>query len=167
MELPAQRIDKVKRMNGNNNIHTKSPTHQSRYGDGAKCEKGFVLVLTVFTAVILATLIIGFLNMTAIDLNLVKNHMCSLQAYYIAEAGVADAIDKIQRDVLTQTKWESEFPSGTSNKYEVVVTVGSTTAINSTGTVTGANFSRELEVNVRRTGSSVPYKVRINKWKEK
>jgi len=175
MELPAQRIDKVKRMNRNNNIHTKRRENgstrstcsgQASSPSRAESREGFVLVLTVFTSVILATLIIGFLNMTAIDLNLFKNHMCSLQAYYIAEAGIADAIDKIQQGTSTTTPWEEDFPAA-PDKYSVSVTQGSTTVINSTGLASASNFSRVLEVTVNVTGSSAPYKVRINKWEEK
>jgi Tfp pilus assembly protein PilX len=127
--------------------------------------KGFVLVLTLFAALILATLIMAFINITSIDLTLVKNHICSSQAYYIAEAGVADAIDKIQRGVSTTTPWEEDFPTA-PNKYSVDVEEGPPKVITSTGFLTEANFSRTLEVKVSVTGSSSPYKVSINQWKE-
>ena len=144
---------KVKKMNRNNRLYT----------DG--CRKGFVLVLTLFTTVILATLIIAFLNMTSIDLNLVKNHMCSSKAYYIAEAGVADAIDKIQQGTSTTTPWEENFPAAPS-KYSVVVTQGPPVVITSTGLAGASNFSRALEVRISVSGSSPPYTVSITQWKE-
>jgi len=154
MELPAQQIEKIKKMNRNNNIHTK------------KREKGFVFVMTVVTTLILATLIIAFLNITAIDLNLVKNHMCSSKAYYIAEAGVADAINQMRLNgSLEDTQWEDTFPSNTSDTYNVSVSQNST-VITSTGLALASNFSRALEVKVTVSGSSSPYKVSINQWKE-
>jgi len=154
MELPAQQIEKIKKMNRNNNIHTK------------KREKGFVFVMTVVTTLILATLIIAFLNITAIDLNLVKNHMCSSKAYYIAEAGVADAINQMRLNgSLEDTQWEDTFPSNTSDTYNVSVSQNST-VITSTGLALASNFSRALEVKVSVSGSSSPYKVSINQWKE-
>lgn len=154
MELQAQQIDKVKKMNRNNNIHTK------------KCRRGFVLVLTLFMALILATLIIGFLNVTAIDLNLVKNHMYSSKAYYIAEAGVADAISQMRLNgPLADTQWEETFPPNTSDTYNVSVSQNST-VITSTGLASVSNFSRALEVKVSVSGSSSPYSVSINQWKE-
>ena len=154
MELPAQQIDKVKKMNRNNNIHTK------------KREKGFVFVMTVVTTLILATLIIAFLNITAIDLNLVKNHMCSSKAYYIAEAGVADAINQmLLNGPLEDTQWEDTFPPNTSDTYNVSVSQSST-VITSTGLASASNFSRALEVKVSVSGSSSPYKVSISQWKE-
>ncbi len=141
-------------MNRNNKLHI----------DGHK--KGFVLVLTLFATVILATLIIAFLNTASIDLNLVKNHMCSAKAYYIAEAGIADAINQIRLNgPLADTQWEETFPSGSSDTYNVSVSQTST-VITSTGLASASNFSRALEVTVSVSGSSSPYNVSINQWKE-
>jgi len=131
-----------------------------------KNTKGFVLVLTVFTTMIVATLLIAFLNMTSIDLVLVKNYMCSAQAYYIAEAGVADAINQMRLNgPLSDTQWEEYFPSGSSDKYTVSVSQSST-LINSTGLAAASNFSRALEVSVNVSGGSFPYQVSISQWKE-
>jgi Tfp pilus assembly protein PilX len=140
-------------MNANNKYKTK------------KRREGFILVLTVFTTVMLATLVVGLLNLTAIDLNLVKNHMCSLQAYNIAEAGVADAIDKIQQGTSTTTPWEEYFPAS-PNKYSVSVAQGPPKVVTSTGLAAIGNFSRTLAVEVKVSSGSPPYKVRINKWEE-
>ena len=154
MEPQALQTDKVKKMNRNNNIHT----DQRR--------EGFVLVLTLFTVLILATLVIGFTNISAIDLNLVKNHMCSSKAYYIAEAGIADAINQMRLNgSLTDIQWQETFTSSTSSTYNVSVSQNST-VITSTGLAAASNFSRTLEVQVNVTGSLSPYKVSINQWKE-
>ncbi len=154
MELQDQRIEKLKKMNRNNKLHTD------------KRRKGFVLVLTLFTVLILSALIIAFINITAIDLSLVKNHMCSSKAYYIAEAGIADAINQIRLNgPLADTQWEETFPPNTSDTYNVSVSQSSA-VITSTGLASASNFSRALEVKVSVSGSSSPYKVLINQWKE-
>ncbi len=127
---------------------------------------GFILVLVLFTVLILATLALGLLNLTAIDANLTRNYMYSLQAYYIAEAGVADAIGKIRLNGLGDDTWQSTFPQLTSNTYSVDMEEDSPTVIESTGTVTNANFSRTLEVLVNVTGAAAPYDVSITQWKE-
>jgi len=122
--------------------------------------------LTLFTALILATLIIGLLNITTIDLTLVKNHMFSVKAYYIAEAGIADAINRIRLDgPLADTQWQESFPSDSSDEYTVSVSQDST-VINSTGLAAASNFYRTLEVTVSVSGSSSPYTVFISQWKE-
>jgi Tfp pilus assembly protein PilX len=129
-------------------------------------EKGFILVLTLLVSLIIATLVIAFLSMSSIDLDLIKNHMYSLKAYYIAEAGVADAINQIRLNgPLADTQWQAFFPSGSSDIYTVSVSQSSS-VINSTGLAYAANFSRILEVKVSISGSSSPYTVSINQWKE-
>lgn len=132
----------------------------------AKSAKGFILILVLFTVLIMATLIIGLLNLTAIDASLVKNHMCSLQAYYIAEAGIADAIDEMrQNGPLADTAWQQTFPAGSSSAYKVAVT-DSSTLITCAGAAAPSNFSRLLQVQVDVTGGSSPYDVSIQQWKE-
>ncbi len=122
--------------------------------------------MTVVTTLILATLIIAFLNITAIDLNLVKNHMCSSKAYYIAEAGIADAINQIRLNgPLADTQWEETFPPNTSDTYNVSVSQNST-VITSIGLASASNFSRALEVKVSVSGSSSPHNVSISQWRE-
>ena len=123
-------------------------------------------MLTLFAALILATLIIAFINITSIDLTLAKNYVYSSEAYYMAEAGVADAIDKIQRDALVVNEWENFFPAGASNKYNVVVTSGPTFVVTSTGVVSAANFTRVLEVRVKVMTDVAPYKVSVKHFKE-
>jgi hypothetical protein len=104
--------------------------------------------------------------MSSIDLDLIKNHMYSLKAYYIAEAGVADAINQIRLNgPLADTQWQAFFPSSLSDRYTVSVSQSSS-VINSTGLAYAANFSRILEVKVSISGSSSPYTVSINQWKE-
>jgi len=142
------------------------PFSSKRVHCPVKSAKGFVLVLVLFTVLIIATLIIGLLNLTAIDAGLVKNHMCSLQAYYIAEAGIADAIDEIrQNGPLADSTWQQTFPAGSSSQYDVAVSQSST-VINCTGLAAASNFTRALEVNLDITGGSPPYNVSIQQWKE-
>ena len=109
---------------------------------------GFVLVLTLFTALIMGTLIMGFALSLAVDFNLVANHMNSLRAYYIAEAGVADAINQMRTSgAMSDSSWSSTFPPSTSDQYSVAVSSIST-LITSTGTASASGFSRQLLVRV-------------------
>ncbi len=139
-----------------------------KLGKTRQKRQGFILILTLFTALMLGILVVAFLLLTAIDLNLVRNHKCSLQAYYVAEAGIVDAIDKIQRDELTTTEWEDDFPEGASSSYNVAVVPGPTNVVTSTGFVPAANFSRTLEVHVKVVSESEypPFKVSIKHFEE-
>ena len=123
-------------------------------------------MMTLFTALMLGVLVVGFLNLTAIDLNLLWNHIYSQRAYYVAEAGIVDAIDKMQRDALTITQWNQNFPEDASSTYHVVVVSGPTVVITSTGFVPAANFSRVIEAHVKIVSDVAPYKVAIKHYKE-
>jgi Tfp pilus assembly protein PilX len=128
-------------------------------------EKGFILVLTLLVSLILAALVAGFASISSVDLDLVKNHMYSLKAYYIAEAGVADAMNQMRlTGPMANAQWEAFFPSG-SDKYTVAVSEGST-VITSTGLAFAANLRRALEVKVSISGSAAPYTISIRQWKE-
>lgn len=127
---------------------------------------GSVLVLTVFTMAIMSILVIAMLNTAAADLQLVKNHIYYQQAHYIADAGIADAIDRVKRDVIGSGQWETTFPAGSANKYEVTVSEGPPVVVRSTGIVETASFSKILEVQLKIIGSSAPFKVSIAQWKE-
>ncbi len=143
------------KMKRNNNIHT------------GKRRKGFVLVLTLFAALIMSALIIAFVNIQTIDLSLIKNNMSSKKAYYIAEAGIADAINEIRTNgLVADTQWERNFPLDTSaDSYSVAVSQRGL-FITSTGNAAASNFSRTLEVKVAFYHSATPYVVAIEQWKE-
>jgi hypothetical protein len=141
-------------MNKNNKIHN------------GKRKEGFVLVLTLFAILMLSALIIAFTNTTAIDLILIKNHMYSSKAYYIAEAGIADAINQIRLNgPLVDAQWQETFPSGTADTYDVSVSQSST-IITSTGVAGTSNFSRIIEAKVKTSGTFSPYNITIVQWKE-
>ena len=123
-------------------------------------------MLTLFTALILGALVVGFLNLTAIDLNLLWNHIYSQRAYYVAEAGLVDAIDKVQRDKLNTTEWDQNFPENASSTYHVTVVSGPTVVITSTGFVPAANFSRVIEAHVKVVSDKKPYKVAVKHFEE-
>ena len=156
----------LNKMNGNNNIHTK------------KREQGFVLVLTLFAALIMSVLIIAYINIQTTDLTLIKNRMCSTKAYYIAEAGIADAIDQIRLDgplAVARSQWEKNFPDTSADTYSVSVSqLGpgaienelNTMVITSTGHASASNFSRALEAKVAFYHGTLTNVVAIQRWKE-
>ena len=86
-----------------------------------------------------------------------------LQASIIADAGVETAIFELRQDnAYSGTGGDVEFPSGSGNTYNVTVAGDTITSI---GTI-DSSFSRTLEVTFALCGSSAPYLVMINTWKE-
>ena len=129
-------------------------------------KKGFILVATMMVALLVGVLLIGLSNVQALDWRLMNNHTQSLKAYYIAEAGIAEAIDTIRQngpDNLDTHSWSSEFPPDSDNGYTVMI---SDCNICSAGTVTTTGFSRALKASVSVSGTSSPYTVKIIQWQE-
>ena len=147
---------KLNKMNRNNKLHT------------GKGPEGFVLVMTLFAALILPVLIIAYINIQTTDLTLIKNRMQSTKAYYIAEAGIADAINEMRvSGPLADTQWQMAFPTGSLDTYSVSVSQDST-VITSIGHAVASNFTRALEVTVAFPNDQTPFPnvVAIQRWKE-
>ena len=126
---------------------------------------GVVLIATLFTALLMAVFIIGFIGVTTVDLSVSTNHAETLQAYYIAEAGVADAIAQMRESGTVTNPGSQTFPSGSSDQYSISYD-SDTKVITSMGTSQPLGFTRALEVSVLVSGSSAPYTVYIQEWKE-
>ena len=129
-------------------------------------QSGSVLIVTLFTALLMAVFIVGFLGITTVDLNVSTNTVESLQAYYIAEAGIADAMAQMrQSGAMADKSWTSTYPAGSSDQYSVTVS-NSSGLIISQGQTSPLGFSRALEVAVNVSGGSAPYTVTVKSWEE-
>ncbi|MFH1362005.1 MAG: hypothetical protein ABIH69_05065 [bacterium] len=127
-----------------------------------KNRRGAALLLTVFLIAIGAILIIGFLELSLADLQIVRNHQYSTRALYIAEAGIEDAIYELAQNANWNAGFAAKAYAGET--YTVVVTEidAKINVLNSTSTVDGV-FQRQIEVQVATSGSSPPV---IDYWKE-
>ncbi len=129
-------------------------------------QQGFILMATLFTALFMAAVGVGFSLLNALDLKINTQRIAALQAYYLAEAGMADALDTIRdKGTAADKTWTSKFPSGTQNEYNVTVS-NNGTLIRCTGTQNAGGFSRRLESEVTILGTSKPFGIRIRTWKE-
>lgn len=126
--------------------------------------KGVALILALFSLLFISLLVVAFLDMTTIEQQIVTNRLRDLESTFIADAGVETAVFELRQNKgYNGTGGPLEFPSGSGNTYDVDVSV-STSTITSTGTV--GNFLRKLEVEFSLTGSSPPFTVEIDTWKE-
>jgi len=105
-------------------------------------------------------LVVAFLDIIGIDQQITTNYTRSLQAAFIADAGLETAVYELrQDDSYAGTGSTVEFPAGSGNTYDVSVSGG---VITSTGTVRG--ISRTIEGNFTVAGASSPYTVTVNTW---
>ena len=124
--------------------------------------KGVALILALFTMLFISLIVVAFLDIATIDQQIATNQIRDSQAGFIADAGVETAVYELRLDnTYNGTVGDVEFPSGSGNTYNVDID-GNT--ITSTGTV--GDFSQTVEADFSIRGSSPPYTVKINSWKE-
>jgi len=126
-------------------------------------KKGIALILALFSMLFISLLVVAFLDTATIEQQILTNYVRTTQATFIADAGVEQAIYELRQDSgYSGTGGDVEFPSGTGNTYNVVVSGGDT--ITSTGTVMG--FERSIEATYSSMGALAPYQVIIDTWKD-
>ncbi|MBT3261810.1 hypothetical protein HOC37_03390 [bacterium] len=129
-------------------------------------QKGVVLVLTVFAIAFSFILILGVLEISTIDLQIVRNYQKSVRALYIAEAGVEDAIYELRQNHLWNTGFTNKLFA--NETYTVTITNNyPNVIINTTSTITG-NFQKQMQVQISISGPpyTPPYPVRVVAWQE-
>jgi Tfp pilus assembly protein PilX len=130
-------------------------------------EQGSALILTLLILMVMSILIISALELLSTDLQIIDNHLRDIQATYIADAGIEDAIYELTQNFNWSTGFtDKEFPSGSGSIYTVTVENNyPLVTITSTSTVSG--IQRTIEAQVEVYGStSPPYSVKVIYWKE-
>ena len=124
-------------------------------------KKGVALLLALFTLLIIALLVVAFLETTAIDLQIVSNQLNRNKALYIADAGIECGVYRLKSSKANFTQ-SAQLPSGSGDTYSVTY-VSSSGIITSKGTLASGESVR-LEAKVSVTGS--PFTVKILYWRE-
>jgi type II secretory pathway component PulK len=135
-------------------------------------ERGVALILAMMVMVALSLLTVNSFEMLSGSISISRNHKDDLQALYVAEAGIEDAIIQLRYD----RNWGVGFLDGkdfNGNKYivEIENPSGSQDIVKITSTGKVGNFSRVLEAQAKIIGteefSPLEYSVAVLYWKEK
>ena len=125
----------------------------------AKREKGSVILIAVFAIALLATLVMGILQMNTEEIQLMVNHINAVEAQAIAEAGLNDAFCELRDD----SSWTTGFTNKSFSDGSYTVTVAGTLpnlTLESTGT-SDQGFVNRVEADVT-VGENSPYIIRID-----
>ena len=121
--------------------------------------KGSVILIAVFTIALMSTLVMGMLQMVTEEIQLTQNHIYSVQAVAVAEAGLNDAFYELRTD----SSWNSGFTDKAFGGSSYTVTVAGAlpnVTIESTGT-SGQGFMARIAADVT-IGTIAPYIIRID-----
>ena len=129
--------------------------------------RGATLIIALIVMGVLSILTIGSLQMLTANIQISNNHIKDMQALYIADAGIEDAIDRLRDD----PNWDAgltdvEFPPGSGNTYTVTIDNSGYPSVIITSTGKVSDFQRTLEAQIDISGSSAPYSVTTVYWKE-
>lgn len=128
-----------------------------------KNKKGAALLLALFTLLFASLLVVGFLQITTSDLQIMHNHYLKNKALYTAEAGVEYAFSRIRTRNANFSRTMT-FPVGSGNSYNVTYTRSSGKIVSVGSLSSGERVSLEVKVSVK--GSSAPFKVKVIYWRE-
>ncbi len=117
---------------------------------------GSVLVMVVFVAALLSTVVMGIVGMNTEEIQVMQNHVFAAQAQVLAEAGLNDALAQLRNDAT----WASGFTDKSFNSgvYTVTVTNGT---IESTGTSEQGYIAR-VSADVTIASAGPPHTIRID-----
>lgn len=120
---------------------------------------GTVFLMTIFVVALLSAVVIGILQMTTEEIQLMRNHIFAAEALATAQAGLNDAFAEIRVDDEWDEGFEDKAFNGGSYTVEVEGSLPNLT-IESTGT-SPQGYIAQVDADTT-IGTSSPYTVIID-----
>jgi hypothetical protein len=136
---------------------------------GRQGERGSILLAVAFMAALLGVLSLSMFSLMTADTEEVHNHVSSVRALGIAEAGVEHAIMKLRQNAHWKAGLKNvKFPKLSNDRYSVEIDQTDYPAVQLLAVGETGGFTRRLEVVVNVDGppAKKPYTVTIESWRE-
>ena len=124
-----------------------------------KKQNGMVMVLVVFIIAFMTVLVVGMLQNSTEEIQLMRNQVNAAQAVSVAQAGLNDAFSELRTDC----EWNDGFSGKSYNNgsYDVEVSGSAPSlTVSSTGT-SEQDYVAKIEADVTLSAAS-PYIIRID-----
>lgn len=115
--------------------------------------RGAALLMALFIMTIASALVVAIADSQSLRYSALRNTKQWDQARYLAEAGLHEALSKLELDFSwREGVMATEFPAGSGNRYQVTVRDGTDgeVIVNSIGF--SGNFSRTLSARLKQGG---------------
>ncbi len=126
--------------------------------------------MAVFVIFFISVAMVGILELASTDFQILQNYKFSNRALYIAEAGIEEAIYRIRQNINWRRKSGNplvvEFPAGSGDQFSVICPQKNPPKTITSTAILHNGYKRRLKVSVYAYGSSSPYTIVINYWKE-
>ena len=122
---------------------------------------GSVFLITLFIVAMLSAVVMGMLQITTEEIQLMRNQIWAAQALTIAEAGLNDAFSELRTD----SNWNSGFTNKTFDNGSYTTTVSGSLpnlTLESTGT-SPQDFVARVTAQITVANSGPPFVIRIDK----
>jgi len=140
------------------NLPRATPSERSE----SRGSRGAILLMTVFIIALGTILVIGFLQLSLADLQIVRNHQYSVRALYIADAGIEDALYELGQDKNWDVGFTDKAFAGETYTVTITNNQPNPSSMECVSTVDGS-FQRRIEVQSVVSGSNPPT---MDYWKE-
>ena len=117
------------------------------------------MLMVVLLAALLAAVVMGRLQVSTEEIQVMRNHIWGAEALATAEAGVNDALAHMRRD----SSWSRGFAGKPFNGGSYTVVVNGST-IRSTA-ITERGFVATVEARITAAADGPPYSIRIDEWR--
>lgn len=115
--------------------------------------RGAALLLALFVMTVSSVLVLAIVDSQSLRYTALRNTWQWDQARYLAEAGLHDALARLENDFGWRDGIEwTEFPSGSSNRYMAVLAEDSEGHVVITAIGASGNFTRTLGATVKQGG---------------
>jgi len=121
---------------------------------------GSVFLITLFVVAMMSAVVIGMLQMTTEEIQLMRNQIWATQALTIAEAGLNDALAEIRSDDEWDDEFEDKSFAGGSYSVDIDSDLPDVT-IESTGT-SSQGFVARVTAEITVASSGPPFVIRID-----
>jgi hypothetical protein len=118
--------------------------------------KGSALLMAIFIVALLSVIVMGILEMTTSDIQIMQNHVEAAQARMCAEAGLNEAVYELRLDA----DWDEGFEDKAFNGGTYTVPKIKKDNIESTGT-TAKGFTCIVSAEFTALSSSPPHTIRL------
>lgn len=117
------------------------------------------MLMVVLVAALLAAVVMGRLQVSTEEIQLMRNHIWGAEALATAEAGVNDALAQMRQD----SGWRRGFAGKPFNGGSYTVVVDGST-VRSTG-ITARGFAASVEARITAASDGPPYTIWIDEWR--
>lgn len=120
-------------------------------------QAGTALLMAVFVVALLSAVVMGILQISTKEIQILHNQLCAVEARMMAQAGLNDAVSELRLD----QDWDTGFVNKAFNGGTYTVTVSNQDDIEATG-VSSQGFTCTVSAEFTASSATPPHTIRLS-----